>query len=45
MGGMKKPPGAAKCKMVAVREGQKKVKRCWDKHGKFVKTGVKKKKK
>jgi hypothetical protein len=44
MGGMKKPKGAVKCKMVSVRAGSKKVKRCWDKKGKFVKTGATKKK-
>jgi hypothetical protein len=35
---MKKPRGAVKCKMVQVRSSTtKKVKRCWDKKGKFVK--------
>jgi hypothetical protein len=37
---MKKPKGAVKCKMVAGRGG-KRVKRCWDKKGKFVKAGKK----
>ena len=45
MGGLKKPKGAVKCKMVTVRAGAKKVKRCWDKKGKFVKTTTGRKKK